>query len=64
MEWNLFIAEIGLKGNLCLFHDWCMSPPVRLPPIPVKETCIQGDIQRHQMHTCEMTAINQLKHLW
>lgn len=37
VEWNSFIAEIGLKVNLCLSHDYYMSPLTRPPPIPTKK---------------------------
>lgn len=38
VEWNLFIAVTELKGNLCLFHDYHMSPLTRPLPTPTKRT--------------------------
>lgn len=37
VEWNLFVAEVGLKGNLCLFHDHYMSSLTSPLLIPTKK---------------------------
>lgn len=38
VERNLFVAEIGLKDNLCLFHAHHMFPLTSPLLIPTKKT--------------------------
>lgn len=42
-EWNLFITEIGSKGNLYLSHDDHVSSD-KASSSPYKENFIQWDI--------------------